>query len=136
MSADELICCSTRTPQGYHDALVPIAAGQYTVRNLLKGWQFPDNGGTVIDGGPMYNHTRHISKTGLVLETIYHAYYNLPIASDPLTNWGHCFVGSPDVPGSPLLFGQVRHFGCPYVGKAAYSSFDRVLEFFRRHPKA
>ena len=85
----------------------------------------------VVKAGANFNHTRHGAGRQTV-ETIYHSYYNLPIAEDPLNNWGHCFVGSPDLPGTPLLFGQVRHFGCPYIGKAAYVAFDEVLTFFQR----
>jgi len=115
--------------QGFHDALVPIAIGTQTISNLLRGWNVSTSG-TVIDGSADYNHTRHTSSKGLVIETVYHNYFNLPIAEDPLNNWGHCFVGSPDLPASELLFGQVRHFGCPYLGKAAYSASDKIIDFF------
>ena len=40
-------------------------------------------------------------KMGVVVEFIQHSYIGAPVG--PLPLWGHCFAGSPDVPGGRKL---------------------------------
>lgn len=128
----------TRLPvlytHGRHDALVNFASGELTIKSLLKAWDITAEP-EVVASSANFNHSRYRGDGRAVVETLWHEYYNLPVGSDPLNNWGHCLVGTADLPGSPLLFGQVRHFGCPYIGEADFVTFDEVLAFFLKHPK-
>jgi hypothetical protein len=130
--------------QGVHDGLVPISRGRAAVAELRTAWGLTEH--TLVASSPSYNYTRFTSPTGGgggggggLLEMITHEYVGVPVG--PLAIWGHCFAGSPDVPGvRPLVKGQLMNFGCPYdpssaPGKADYDYSEVVAAFFRTHTK-
>ena len=76
-----------RPRQGYHDPYIRMTDANKTVRRLRKAWDLSSEG-TVIDGADSFTHTRYTSDANVTLETIYHSYYNLPVAELRLASWG------------------------------------------------